>query len=108
MIEMLPGKEIFQFKDKVYHYHYNINCLKYNNIHHHLNVQYLLFSALEMKMYNMLEAMEGVCFNGRGLSLSGSACVTLPSKLTLQNLKYPKQSLFNEVIYHHLCLTWSK
>ncbi|XP_060565876.1 uncharacterized protein LOC132724909 isoform X2 [Ruditapes philippinarum] len=66
-----------------------------------------LTCALEMKMYNMLESMESVCFNGRGLSLSGSACVTLPSKLTLQNLKYPKQSLFNEVIYHHLCLTWN-
>ncbi|XP_053405125.1 uncharacterized protein LOC123565346 [Mercenaria mercenaria] len=63
--------------------------------------------ALEMKMYGMIEAIEQVVFGGRGLSLSGSACLTLPSKITLDSLKYPRLRLFDDVSYHHMCLTWN-
>ncbi|XP_052783651.1 uncharacterized protein LOC128219737 isoform X2 [Mya arenaria] len=63
--------------------------------------------SVEMKLINLLDGMEFVCFGGKGISLSGSPCVVMPEEKTLGMLKHPTWSTYKDVRIHHMCLTWN-
>jgi len=65
-------------------------------------------TAQEMKILHQLDNMEFVLFGGKGINLSGSACVLLPSNWSLATMRHPVWKSMADLRLHHLCLTWSK